>query len=185
MARMHTRRLTTADSDAPSPAEALAALVELAGTDEARSLFAAIRLSIEQDAAMGVEWVKGAQVLHDLGQLDDDEFTYLVMIFTEEMVGTRVFTDPTLTDLMARIEAIEREHGLSEDETWSVGTGSTDWESLQQAWDNEFDRQWAELLRELGEPEIASQMAVGRDLLDAREERGRAFFFGPLEEDGE
>ncbi len=163
--------------------EALALLVEYAGTPQARSLFASIRLSIERDGSKGVEWVRAAQALRDLGALEDDEFVYLVMIFTEEIIGGRVFTDPALTTLMEQIEEIERQHGLSEDETWLAGEGPAEWESLQREWDQEFDRQWAELLRELGEPELAQSMLLHRSALEEREERGRRFFFGPIDEE--
>lgn len=53
------------------------------------------------------------------------------------------------------MDEIERRHGLSEDEPFTLVDAPAGWIALSNEWDRPLDIIWADELKRVGEPELA------------------------------
>lgn len=125
-------------------------------------------------------WIREVQRARDGGMLGEGFAWFLIYQFVQASMFSVVNTDPDLSVLGARIEEIERAHGLGEDESFLVGEGPPDWEQATRAWDVVYDRRFAEIFRRVGEEEMAEQQADAGD--DPRYSEGREAIFGRSED---
>jgi len=99
--------------------------------------------------------VSAVQLARDLGALDADAAFYLLDVFTEEALGVFLDADAELEALSEEMEAAEARDGLGPDDAFVVGSGPSDWEALNRAWERRFDVLRAALLVRLHEPGMA------------------------------
>lgn len=125
-------------------------------------------------------WMREVQRARDAGLLSPGVAWFLLYKFVEVGMYPVTETDPELKRLGARIEEIERAHGLGEDESFFVGEGPPEWEEATQAWEVVFEQRFRELLHRVGEDEMAAMHVDGGD--DPRFAAGREAIFGPLQE---
>jgi hypothetical protein len=125
-------------------------------------------------------WIREVQQARDAGLLGEEIAWFLIYKFVDEAMFLVVETDPELRALGARIDEIERAHGLDDDESFFVGQGPPEWEEATQAWTAVNQRQFAEFFRRFGEEEMAIQHADAGE--DPRYAAGREAIFGPIEE---
>lgn len=98
--------------------------------------------------------------LRALGVITPAQAFFLIANVTEQAMLARVEEDPVFLRIEGRLRAIEREHGLREDEWWRIGEGPPEWDALNEEWERHFDQQWSELLRSCGEPTMAELRAT-------------------------
>lgn len=126
------------------------------------------------DPELGREMLRLVQVMRDTGGLEEGEAWYLFYWITEQMSFRWAATDPELARLTAAIDAIERSHGLSEDESFYVDDAPADWTALSHEWERRLHTIWAEEFTRLGEPELAGLMRTGTLHEDPRMHEGDA-----------
>jgi hypothetical protein len=90
-----------------------------------------------------------------------------------------------LRGLEDRLEAIQHQHGLMEEESWLSGEGPPEYEEAQRQLYDAWEALYAAKLDELGEPEMARLYRTDRERFEQLSEAGRAFFHGPRTEEGE
>ena len=94
-------------------------------------------------------------------------------------------TDATLVDLYAQIDAVKRQHGLSEDEDFLLGGDAPpEWLELNRQWDRRFRELREQLFHRVGEPGMARDIVLRPDEFDAVSSEGwGALLALPEEED--
>jgi hypothetical protein len=92
---------------------------------------------------------------------------------TEQMSFRWSAADPELLRLAAAMDEIERSHGLSEEESFTLRDGPAEWIALSHEWDRRLDVIWADEFRRVGEPELARLMRSGALHDDPRVYDGR------------
>jgi hypothetical protein len=93
--------------------------------------------------------------------------------------------DPALRDIRDQMDAIERAHGLREDESWLIDDAPADWRSLKEAWDRRADEIVAEALRRFGHADVGDLLERNREEFDGRIAQGRIDLWGEDEDDDE
>lgn len=147
------------------------ALATAARTPAARAIMRDIRARLAAGESH-VPWVRAAQLARDLDVIGEDSALYLIEIFTEEAAARSIDEDPELRDLTARMQRVEDQHGLGEDEAFVVGEGPPEWEALNRRWNARFDQLHARLLESLDEPGAAAEMRRHRERYSQRTAAG-------------
>ena len=106
--------------------------------------------------------------------MKEHEAWHLFYWITEGMSFHWSGSDPDLGRLTGEMDAIERRHGLSEDESFLVDDAPADWTAMSKEWERRLDAIWAEEFARLGEPELARLMRSGLLHEDPRLHEGRA-----------
>ena len=125
-------------------------------------------------------WMREVQRARDAGLLGEEIAWFLLYRFVDAAMFMVVDSDPDLAALGARVEEIERAHGLGEDEAFFVGQGPPEWEEATEAWTVVYDQRFAEVFRRVGEEEMAMQHKRAGD--DPRYGAGREAIFGSSED---
>ena len=86
-------------------------------------------------------------------------------------------------DFANRLEALNKAHGLAEDEFFSLDDQPDDYRALDAEYEQATDQIMVEMFQRYGEYEIADLYEKDRPEYDRRAEAGRYFFFGPLPEE--
>jgi len=127
------------------------------------------------------DWIRAVQRARDDGAISAGLCRFLIVKFVEMMPSTLMSTDPLLGDMSARIDAIERAHGLSEHEGWYVHEGPPEWQELNRQWEERVDVLSEEIFARNGEHELASLSDEAR-FLDPLLQAGKREMF-PDEDD--
>lgn len=159
-------------SSDPTELDQILALAELAGTEHARRLLRHIREAVEGGADV-VPWVSAVQLARSLAAIDDTAAHYLIHILTEASLLRSIDTDDVLTDLQTAMDALERANGLEEGDYYRVDEAPANWQALHRKWEQRFDVLHAQLLRELGEHQLAHELLLRPDECHRRTEEGR------------
>ena len=101
-------------------------------------------------------WIRVVQRIRNAGEISGAAAYFMMFKFAEQLPTKAMETDPELRDISARIRAIERAHGLGDDESWYVDEGPPEWQDLQQQWSAKVDLMTSELFARVGEKELAS-----------------------------
>jgi len=80
--------------------------------------------------------------------------------------------DDDVGPISEKTKAIEREHGLSDDECWLASEGPPEWQEENRRFDEILDKKFAEILREFGDNGLADFWETDREEFDALVERG-------------
>lgn len=158
-------------SAGPTPLDLILSLVQHANTQYARKVLGEIRRLLGTGASIE-PWASAVQLARDLEAIGPDESYYLLDIMTEYVVELEVDRDAVLLDLGEQIDAVERQHGLSEDEAFYTDDAPEEWSALTRQWDRRFRDLRVELLRRIGEPKIANDVVLRPDVNEARSRAG-------------
>lgn len=134
---------------------------------------------VVQHSAFPDEWIRAVQQARADGTLDPAVAHFLIYKLAESAMLRFTQEDATLADVSARIEAVERAHGLDEDESFTLGHAPAEWTALTAEWDARYDALLSEMFRRVGEEALAADPS---GLGDALFEEGRLAMFGPIEE---
>jgi hypothetical protein len=170
MSRRRIRR-PSPTTDQRSPEERLEALVREPNPDRAHRMMRRIRGDLERNPQPG-PWITAARTLSERLIISEDAFYYFADMFLESIMMHASRSDPELGRLMNEIDAIERAHGLTENEAWHVNEGPPDWRALNDAWDRRADDIMVAALRENGDVDLATLREQNPDEFEARASRG-------------
>ena len=162
------RRLPPRADDRRPPLARLESLLAERNRARSRRILFRIRWELDAEPNPG-PWIAAARALHQRGLLSDDAVIYFVEIFLECITFQAAEGDSELLRIREAMDAIERAHGLGEDEYWRVDEAPPEWRELSAAWDVRADAINVAVLRELGHADLAGELER-----DARafEERG-------------
>lgn len=161
----------------------LGLLIETAGTEVGSEVHATISDLVAHDHEFAREMLRLIQAMRDTGALEQNEAWHLLYWILEQMSDQWTETDAELVRLTAAMEAVERSHGLADDEYFHLDDAPADFLALSNAWDRRLNVIWAGELTTLGEPEMARLVLTDELHEDPRLADGRASLFrgGPPE----
>jgi hypothetical protein len=161
----------------------LGLLIETAGTEVGREVHAIISDLVAHDHEFAREMMRLVQAMRDTGALEQNEAWHLLYWTLERMSDQWTQTDAELVRLTAAMVAIERSHGLSDDEDFHLDDAPPDWLALSNQWDRRLNAIWAGEFMTLGESEMARLVITDELHEDPRLADGRASLFrgGPPE----
>ena len=134
------------------------------GTEYGAQLFDRV-LDIITSTGDADPWIRAVQRGREEGSISAAASRFMIFKFAEMTPSVLMKTDPGLADITARIDAIRRAHGLTEDEDWNVDEGPPEWQALQTSWNERCDALMAELFERNGEHELASMTHPSGDSL--------------------
>jgi hypothetical protein len=107
------------------------------------------------------------------------EYAFYVSSTVSPIHEDRVFryVYPEFIEIEARIDAVERSHGLSPDESWHKGEGPAEFQALSAEYGAADERRYVEALYEFGADDLAKLYAEDRIEYTRRRERGRRHVF--------
>jgi hypothetical protein len=141
-------------TDQRPPLERLEALIAEPHLERSLRILWRIRGDLDTTPAPG-PWISAAHVLRDRHVINGNTLTYFVEIFLECITFGAASADPELCRIQDEMEAVERTHGLEEDEFWRVDEAPQDWRDLDGAWNRRDHAIRVAFLRELGHTELA------------------------------
>jgi len=171
-------------TDQRPPEVRLEAMVREPHRDRKERIIARIRTDLDDDPNPA-PWLDSARTLWDRLIISEDTLQYLAEVFTECLVYRGSAEDPELVRLEEEMTAIERAHGLREDEYWHEEDAPADWVALEAEWNRRADEIVNSYLREAGHAALAEGRQKGRAELERRLEKGRTDLWGPDDEDYE
>jgi hypothetical protein len=121
-------------------------------------------------------WIREVQRARDEGALTPAVVRFLIFTFAESAITALLDTHPRLARIIARLERIEREHGLKEGEYWHVDEGPPEVLALNREFDQVADEIMAETFLRHSELELARNPQVEGDALFSE---GAALVFPP------
>lgn len=101
--------------------------------------------------------------------------SYEVDAFHWEMIRRKKF--PELEEISTRMSAVEKAHGLLEDQYWKIRDAPTEYQNLTKQWDLAGDQRFLETLIQFGANEVAFVFREDRGRFRSLQERGRRSFF--------
>ena len=149
-------------AEAPTPLDLILSIAQNANTEYARDIFGSIRKLLDTGAAVE-PWTSAVQLARDLGAVGPTESYYLIDLMIEAAIGALTGSDEVLIDLSAQMEAVERAHGLEEDEDFHLDDAPPEWTELNRRWDRRFQDLHVDLLRRIGEPGMANAFVLRPD----------------------
>jgi hypothetical protein len=127
-------------------------------------------------------WIDAARTLNERLIISEDTMYYFMELFTECIVYRGSNPDVELVRIREEMIAIERAHGLREDEYWQLDDAPPEWRSLNEAWERRSNEVVASVLRELGHTDIADACELRPREFEKRSEKGRIGLWGNDEE---
>jgi hypothetical protein len=127
-------------------------------------------------AATDEERLAVYQAVRDAGSLPEAAGLYLVSWQIDALALADA--DEALGALEDQLEAIERAHGLGEDERWPPGEEPSEYAALQRQLHDAWDVLYAAKLDEFGEPALARLYRTDPERFEQLQEAGRQFFHG-------
>lgn len=130
-------------------------------------------------------WLEAVDVGEACGKLQDPEAFFLRVYAVEQVHEERMIDgdySSELADVSAAIREIERAHGLSDDEYWSIGEGPAEWEVLCKTHDELTAREFIRELQTFGLKVEAELREREPKQFDRRRELGRRAMNGEITE---
>jgi hypothetical protein len=166
------RRRPPPTTDTRSPDERLEALVRERNPDRRGRMMGRIHEDLEARPETIGAWITAARTLADRLIISFHAFHYFAAIFAEAGIMAASERDDELVRLANAIEAVERDHGLRDDESFHVDDAPDDWRALDAEWNSRADAIMAEIMRGAGHADVAEAMLRDRDAFDREVERG-------------
>jgi hypothetical protein len=153
---MSRRRIGRPQSttDSRSPEERLEALVREASPERARRMMGRILADLDANPEPG-PWLAAARSLGDRLVISFDAVYYFAEKFTECLILSASGSDTDLLRIQGELQAIERAHGLTEDEYWRLDEAPDEWRALNDAWDARSYEIVGAALRAYGHSDLA------------------------------
>jgi hypothetical protein len=133
------------------------------------------RLNLQSSSA---EWLAVFQAVRTAGSVPQDAGFYLVSWQIDAITWDEA--DEALRGIEERLDAIQREHGLGDDDYWPLGEGPPEFEEMSRRYEVAWDALYVARLEDAGEFEMARLFRTDREEFSRRSESGREFFHGPL-----
>jgi hypothetical protein len=127
------------------------------------------------------ERLRAVQQIRKAGGLPPDAVFYLVVMAVEGLAQERIdvsMSDGELKELGDRLDAIERAHGLEEDDEWEPGAAPPEWEALNAEWERVDDRITYDTYLTYDEREAGDLYMHNRPEFKRRADSGWQYFFG-------
>jgi len=122
-------------------------------------------------------WLDAARSLYEKRAIDLDELCYFAELFTECLLGDPE-GDAELRRIGREMQAVERAHGLEEDEAWYIDEAPTDWRALNDEWESRARAAVAAAFRDAGLTELADMHMSSSDEYEERSSAGQDKVFG-------
>jgi mutator protein MutT len=116
---------------------------------------------VEDNTGLAAEIVRAVQARRNAGTMTVDEAERLIDGVVEREALRVAEAGEVMKSLNARIGAIEREHGLAEDQYWLEHEGPPEWRMLNIAWAAYLDSTKIRILESLDEHALAAFIADG------------------------
>lgn len=165
MRRRRRIRYEAPTTDSRPPETRLGALIAEPDVERRRRIMRRIHDPLLQGADP-LPWIHAACALHDDGAISTDAMWYFARAFTEGVLAPATDTDEELLLLDATMKAIERQHGLREEETFYVDDAPEEWRETNVRWDRRADELTQTYLREHGFAAIADRWAQDPEAFD-------------------
>ena len=149
------------------------------GTDSVKPLVKHV-FRIVENSGQPNRWIFEVKRARERGALSPEVAHFLIYKLAETAMTPLTVTHPVLSRLDAKIERIEREHGLEEGEYWHVHEGPPEWQALDHESGAVFDELLMDILPTQWQREIAEAHAAGDEGVFMA---GRALVFGELDAD--
>ena len=177
MSRRRRARRPAPTTDKRPPEVRLEAMVREPNVERGRRMLKRIRddLGANPDPA---PWLNAARTIWERLLISEDSWLYLVELFTECLEEHGFRHDPELVRISSEMEAIERAHGLGEDQYWRLHEAPADWKELETAGNVRADDIVNAYLRDSGHADVADLREKHRDELDGRITKGRTDLWG-------
>ncbi len=120
-----------------------------------------ILIELDESCSLG-PWIAAARSLEARGIISFDAAVHFAERFLECISFRSSSTDAEKVRLSEGMQRIEKEHGLTEEEYWTLDEAPPEWLALSEAWDRRDDVIQIEVLRELGHDDIADLLAKDR-----------------------
>jgi hypothetical protein len=170
-----------------SEAEAEAMIANLRGRGAASDAAARYARARPGKAGPGVseeagirEQLSFAKLLLDAGKLGQAEYCFYALAAIERARDRRWLAgayDGDMQPIAAAMEAVERAHGLEEDECFSLDSAPPDWLRLNRDYEAALDSKLEDLLREFDLPDLLELHRRDRERIDQLREAGRLAVF--------
>ena len=168
----------------PEVTDYIAMLAELvASTARSDEIFQQLLQHARTSPALTARLVAAAQFLRGDGAIDAEVAFALIATFVDEAHHALAEADSEFKAVDARIDAIERAHGLGEDEFWHVWEGPPEWTAANAEWDRLFAAVPVKFLTRHGEPEMAQLLGTNEVEFRRREDEGWGRIWGDEFED--
>jgi hypothetical protein len=115
--------------------------------------------AVEDFPGIAAEIVRAVQARREAGTLALDEAERIIEGIVEHEAFRVAEPGAVIKSLTARIHAIEREHGLTDNEAWLRHDGPPEWRMLNRAWEAYVDATMIRILESLDEHELAEFIA--------------------------
>lgn len=176
MSRRRLRRPAPTTDQRP-PEQRLEALVREPSRERKLRIMGRIRRDLDERPEPA-PWIDAARSLRDRLVISDRIFYYFVEIFFECITFAASNMDAELVRLRDAMRAIERAHGLEEDDFWTIGEATDEWRALNDAWNRRADEIRSARLREWGHADIADFIDTHHAEFDDMGIQGHTELFG-------
>ena len=157
-------------------------MVREPSVDRAERMLLRIREDLDANPEAG-PWLEAARTLYERLLISEDTWYYLAELLTECLVFAGSSADPELVRIHEQISAIERAHGLDEDESFDIDDAPAEWTSLNAEWDHRADEIVNTYLRENGHADVAALRAADPNGFEGRLSKGRTDLWGEDDDD--
>ena len=177
MSRRRQPRRPAPTTDTRPPEVRLEALARERNPERALRMMSRIRADLDANPDPA-PWLDAARTLSERLIISEDSWYYLAEMFTECLVYRGSSEDPELVRLYAEMEAIERAHGLAEDDHWLISEAPPEWRALEHAWNQRADEIINTYLRESGHADAAALRENDPRDYEGRSAQGRVDLWG-------
>jgi hypothetical protein len=168
-------------TDQRSPDERLEAFAREPNPERAHRMIGRIYDDLDAKPDPG-PWISAARTLSERLIISDSALYHLAEKFTECVIFAASTEDPELARLRSEMVAIERAHGLREDDFWTTEEATAEWRALNDAWDRRADAIVGACFQENGHADLAVLWEENRAEFDRRAEQGRIDLWGEDDE---
>lgn len=164
----------------------VARLVQIAEETEDSAHWRELAVSLNEQKKQSIAdrmevYLRVAKAMRAAGVLDELAAHYAVshaiIMIAEDRIFGRGGTNPSLDALSEKMQAIEREHGLSKDEYWPKGQGPEEYNRLSDEFDRTSDAIIAATFDEFGESELGAMYRHDHERFDQLTNDGRKKYF--------
>lgn len=138
----------------------------------------AARLAELGDDALDAQLLVTFRHARDSGVVPPDAGFFLVAHILTAMADEALTDDPRVVRLAWELEALEKECGLAEGQSFTPGEVPEEWEALRTEYEVACDKARAGFFRAYGEEAMADVYLLDRATFIRRFESGRRFFHG-------
>lgn len=158
----------------PEPRDLVEFIAAELGSEPAKGLVRYVFNVVERTGQPDA-WIREVSSARTRGTLSPSVANFLIYQLAEWATVPLSGTHPLLSQLEARMEAIEREHGLKKGEYFLLNEAPVEWRAVNRVWEAVVDELMTEIFLRNGEREIAEAYAATQQGLY---EEGRVLLFG-------